>query len=149
MPGGVVAGMASDQVTVTVSLPSPVLVAALNSLVAVGADASEEDCLRRRLIIGRESGVTDPAPPVTAIVPPRLPLGAGEMIDVRAETVDAAGRRSALWRRVRFTGKPERPWLTHDWRELRLPRADIECPLAAPDAKITPDLDLRGNAIPP
>jgi hypothetical protein len=116
---------------------------------ALGVDAADEDCLRRRLTIGRQSGVTDPAPPASALTPPRDPLGPGELIDVRAETFDAAGRRTALWRRVRYTGKPERLWLTHDWRELRLPRADIDCPLATPAPQITPDLNLGGASIKP
>ena len=95
---------------------------------AVGADAAEEDCLRRRLTIGRKVGQPDTPPPETALIPPRLPLTVGEVIDVRAETRDWAGRRAVLWERVRYLGKPDRAWLTHDWRELRLPRADIACP---------------------
>jgi len=96
------------------------------------ADAAEEDCLRRRLTLGRPNGDVDPAPPNTALIPPRAGLGVSELIDVRAETRDAAGRRSVLWRRVRYSGKPERLWLTHDWRQMRLPRQDTPCPAPAP-----------------
>jgi hypothetical protein len=39
-----------------------------------------------------------------------------------------------LWRRVRFLGKPQRAWLTHDWREMRLPRGDVGCLAPAPVA---------------
>ncbi len=99
---------------------------------ALGADAAGEDCLRRRLTIGRTGGATDPTPPVNALVPPREPLAAAALIDVRAETRDPEGRRVVLWRRVRYTGKPERAWLTHDWRELRLPRDDLPCPPPEP-----------------
>jgi hypothetical protein len=99
---------------------------------ALGGDAAAEDCLRRRLTIGRAGGATDPTPPVTALVPPREPLAPAALIDVRAETHDPEGRRVVLWRRVRFTGKPERPWLTHDWRELRLSRDDLNCPAPEP-----------------
>ena len=99
---------------------------------AAGADAAAEDCLRRRLTIGRAAGVTDPTPPVTALVPPREPLAAAMLIDVRAETRDPEGRRVVLWRRVRYTAQPERPWLTHDWREMRLPRNDLYCPAPEP-----------------
>ena len=99
---------------------------------AVGADAAGEDCLRRRLTIGRAGGATEPAPPVNALVPQRKPLAAAALIDVRAETRDPEGRRVVLWRRVRYTGKSERLWLTHDWRELRLPRDDLACPPPEP-----------------
>jgi hypothetical protein len=95
-------------------------------------DPAQEDCLRQRLTIGRSVGATDPAPPQTALTPPRNGLTVGELIDLRAETTDAQGRRSVLWRRVRYTGKPERLWLTHDWRQMRLPRADIACPPPEP-----------------
>ena len=114
----------------------------------VAADQAEEDCLRRRLTIGRLNGDTDPPPPQTAIVPPRVPIGAGDLVDVRAETHDAEGRRVVLWRRVRFTGKAERVWLTHDWRELRLPRTD-NCPVVTAAAAFTPGLNIGGNSIQP
>ena len=114
----------------------------------VGADEAQEDCLRRRLTIGRPVGDTDPPPPQTAIVPPHLPLGPGDLLDVRAETHDAEGRRVVLWRRVRYTGKAEHIWLTHDWRELRLPRAD-DCPVVTAGAAFTPDLNIGGNSIQP
>ena len=99
---------------------------------ALGADAAEEDCLRRRVTIGRASGVTDPTPPATTLIPPRTPLVAATLIDVRAETRDPEGRRVVLWRRVRYSGKPDRLWLTHDWREMRLPRAEVDCPAPEP-----------------
>jgi hypothetical protein len=101
---------------------------------AVGADPAEEDCLRRRLTLGRVGAQPLPIPPDTGLIPTRAPLIAGDIIDVRAEIVSPGGERAVLWRRVRFTGKPERPWLTHDWRQLRLGRADIDCALvvAAP-----------------
>jgi hypothetical protein len=103
---------------------------------ATGAGAADEDCLRRRLTIGRDAGATDPTPPVTALVPPRSPLAIGALLDVRAETRDPEGRRVVLWRRVRYSGKPERLWLTHDWREMRLARTDVDCPAPAPAATI-------------
>ena len=103
---------------------------------AAGADAADEDCLRRRLTIGRKSGEPDPAPAESALIPPKSPLVAGEVIDVRAETHDAAGRRDVLWRRVRFIGPGGQTWLTHDWRELRLPHADIACPAPEPAPSI-------------
>jgi hypothetical protein len=101
---------------------------------AAQADPAEEDCLRRRLTIGRNGGQPDPLPPASALIPKRDPLTAGELIDLRAEIQDPRGGRDVLWRRVRFTGKPERVWLTHDWRSLRLGRADIDCapPAATP-----------------
>ena len=98
---------------------------------AVGADPAEEDCLRRRLTLGRVGSQPAPIPPDTGLIPTRTPLAAGDIIDVRAEIVEPGGDRVVLWRRVRFTGKPERPWLTHDWRQLRLGRADIDCALVA------------------
>ncbi|HEY2706901.1 MAG TPA: hypothetical protein VGI95_02500 [Caulobacteraceae bacterium] len=110
---------------------------------AVGANAPEEDCLRRRLTIGRMIGSADPAPPVTGFIPTLQPLQAGAVIDVRAEARDAVGRREVLWRRVRYVAKPERPWLTHDWRELRLGRTDTPCPLPASS------LSLGGNSVAP
>ena len=115
----------------------------------VAADDAEEDCLRRRLTIGRLNGDTDPPPPETAIVPPHSPLGPGDLVDVRAETRDPEGRRVVLWRRVRYTGKAERMWLTHDWRELRLPRADVDCPVVMPAAAFQPDLNIGGNSTQP
>jgi hypothetical protein len=99
---------------------------------AVGADAPGEDCLRQRLTIGRAGAATEPTPPVNALVPTRDPLAAAMLIDVRAETRDPEGRRVVLWRRVRYSGKAERLWLTHDWRELRLPRDDLGCPPPEP-----------------
>jgi hypothetical protein len=105
---------------------------------ALGADAAAEDCLRRRLTIGRAAGATHPTPPVNALVPPREPLVAPALFDVRAETRDPEGRRVVLWRRVRYTGKPERPWLTHDWREMRLPRSDMDCPAPQPSSSFGP-----------
>ena len=99
---------------------------------AVGADAAEEDCLRRRVTIGRTDAATAPTPPQSALVPPRIPLAPAVLIDVRAEIRDPEGRRVVLWRRVRYSGKPERPWLTHDWREMRLPRSDLDCPAPEP-----------------
>lgn len=110
------------------------------------ADASEEDCLRRRLAIGRPKGDVDPAPSNTALIPPRAGLDISELIDVRAETRDAAGRRTVLWRRVRYSGKPDRLWLTHDWRLMRLPRQDVDCPPPAPASILGPDL-LSGNTL--
>lgn len=94
---------------------------------ATGSGPADEDCLRRRLTIGRTTDML-PAPPVTALTPPRNPLGVGAVIDVRASTRDWEGRWEVLWRRVRYTGRPERPWLTHDWRQLRLGRAEPDCP---------------------
>lgn len=99
---------------------------------AVGAGAAEEDCLRRRITIGRADAATAPTPPPSALVPPRNPLAPAVLIDVRAEVRDPEGRRVVLWRRVRHSGKPERPWLTHDWREMRLPRTDLDCPAPEP-----------------
>jgi hypothetical protein len=113
---------------------------------AAGADAAGEDCLRRRLTIGRQSGETDPLPEVTTIAPPRAPLGRGDVVDVRAELRDWTGRRMVLWRRVRFTGNPETPWLAHDWRELRLPRTDSDCPLVRPAPTVGPSLNIGGNS---
>ena len=112
---------------------------------ATGASAIEEDCLRRRLTIGREAGKAPLPPPMGALTPPRTPLAAGEVIDVRAMTRDWEGREEALWRRVRFTGRPARPWLTHDWRELRLGRTAPDCPLveAAPTIPTGPHHRLR------
>jgi hypothetical protein len=98
---------------------------------AVGADPAEEDCLRRRLTIGRVGGQPLPIPPDIGLIPPRVPLAAGDVIDVRAEIVEPDGERAVLWRRVRYTGKPDRPWLTHDWRQLRLGGPDIDCALVA------------------
>ncbi len=97
---------------------------------AADASAAEEDCLRRRLTIGRSADMA-PAPPVSALTPPRMPLPVGAVVDVRAETRDWEGRWEVLWRRMRYTGRPERPWLTHDWRQLRLGRAAPDCPLVA------------------
>ncbi|HEX3405802.1 MAG TPA: hypothetical protein VHS81_01085 [Caulobacteraceae bacterium] len=100
---------------------------------AVAANPAEEDCLRRRLTIGRVADA-DPAPPPTTFAPPRQPLAPGAVIDVRAERRDWEGRLEVLWRRVRYTGQPARPWLTHDWRLIRLGRVEPDCPLveAAP-----------------
>jgi hypothetical protein len=103
---------------------------------AVGASAAEEDCLRRRLTLGRGKGPGDPPPPPTALIASREALVVGEVIDVRAETRDWAGRLETLWRRVRYTGKPEHPWLTHDWRLMRLGRAEPACPVVEAAATI-------------
>jgi hypothetical protein len=115
---------------------------------AVGGDtdAAEEDCLRRRLTLGRPKGDVDPAPPNTALIPPKAGLDISELIDIRAETRDGAGRRTVLWRRVRYSGKPDRLWLTHDWRLMRLPRQDIDCPPPAPPSILGPDL-FGGNTV--
>jgi hypothetical protein len=94
---------------------------------AVNASAAEEDCLRRRVTIGRTE-LAAPAPPATDFAPPRQPLQVGAVIDVRAETRDWEGRWEVLWRRARYTGRPELPWLTHDWRLLRLGRTEPDCP---------------------
>jgi hypothetical protein len=99
---------------------------------AVGATPAEEDCLRRRLTLGRVEAQVVAAPPASALIPPRQPLEAGEVIEVRAELTNDRGTRDVLWRRVRFTGKPDRPWLTHDWRPLRLGRGEGDCPTVAP-----------------
>jgi len=98
---------------------------------ATSASVAEEDCLRRRITIGRTDPIA-PAPPAANFAPPRQPLKVGAVIDVRAETRDWEGRWEVLWRRARFTGRPELPWLTHDWRLLRLGRSDPGCP--APQA---------------
>jgi hypothetical protein len=103
---------------------------------ATGSSPAEEDCLRRRLTIGRTTDML-PSPPVTALTPPRNPLGVGAVIDVRAAMRDWEGRWEVLWRRVRYTGRPERPWLTHDWRELRLGRSEPDCPLVEAAATIS------------
>jgi hypothetical protein len=103
---------------------------------ATGASAAEEDCLRRRLTIGRIVDMT-PAPPATAFAPPRTPVPVGAVIDVRAELRDWEGRWEVLWRRARFTGRPQMPWLTHDWRQLRLGHTDPECPQVAAAATIS------------
>ena len=106
---------------------------------AAGASAPEEDCLRRRVTIGRTAPVT-PAPAPTTFAPPRQPLEVGAVIDVRAETRDWEGRWTVLWRRVRYTGRPELPWLTHDWRLLRLGRTDPDCPVVQVASKISNEL---------
>jgi hypothetical protein len=98
---------------------------------AASASVAEEDCLRRWVTIGRNDPIA-PAPPATNFAPPRQPLKVGAVIDVRAETRDWEGRWEVLWRRVRYTGRPELPWLTHDWRLLRLGHSDPDCP--APQA---------------
>ena len=100
---------------------------------AVAASPADEDCLRRRLTIGRITDA-DPAPPLTAFEQARQPLAVGAVVDVRAEMRDWEGRLNVLWRRARYTGQPARPWLTHDWRLLRLGRTEPDCPLveAAP-----------------
>lgn len=110
---------------------------------AAQASPAEEDCLRRRLTIGRQ-GDTLAAPPDTMLTPPRDPLLVGALIDVRAETRDWEGRRQVLWRRVRYTGRPERPWLTHDWRRLSLGRADTDCPAV----QAAPTLSTQAHAPP-
>jgi hypothetical protein len=99
---------------------------------AVGADPAEEDCLRRRLTLSRVGSQPTPIPPVTGLIPPPQPLAVGQVIDVRAEIDEPGGERRVLWRRVRYTGKPDRVWLTHDWRQLHLGRSDIACDLVAP-----------------
>ena len=80
-------------------------------------------------------------------------LDISELIDIRAETRDAAGRRTVLWRRVRYSGKPDRLWLTHDWRLMRLPRQDIDCPPPAPPSLLGQDTpggnSAGGNATGP
>ena len=98
-----------------------------------GAGPADEDCLRRRLTIGRVTAA-EPAPPQSAFAPPRQPLTVGAVIDVRAEMRDWEGRLTVLWRRARYTGQPARPWLTHDWRLIRLGRTEPDCQLveAAP-----------------
>jgi hypothetical protein len=103
---------------------------------ATGSGPAEEDCLRRRLTIGRVADMLAP-PPVTALAPPRAPLPVGAVVDVRAETRDWEGRWEVLWRRARYTGRPERPWLTHDWRQLRLGRTEPVCPLVEAVATIS------------
>jgi hypothetical protein len=110
---------------------------------ATGAGPAEEDCLRRRLTIGRR-GASDPAPPPTAFAPPREPLDIGEVIDVRAETRDWEGRLEVFWRRARFTGRPQRPWLTHDWRQLRLGRDEPACPLV----EVAPTISNAAHTLP-
>jgi hypothetical protein len=49
-----------------------------------------------------------------------------------------------LWRRVRYTGRPDRPWLTHDWREIRLGRAEAACPAPA----VAPTISTRAHTLP-
>ncbi|HEX3918872.1 MAG TPA: hypothetical protein VHW60_16165 [Caulobacteraceae bacterium] len=120
----------------------PVFTRFSDFVAAAGADAAEEDCLRRRLTLGRVGGQPTPIPPDTGLIPPRQPLTAGDVIDVRAEIVEPDGERSVLWRRVRFTGRPERPWLTHDWRQLHLGRSDIDCAQMATAAPSFSDFRL-------
>jgi hypothetical protein len=108
---------------------------------AAGADSAQEDCLRRRLTIGRVGAQPLPIPPDIGLIAPRVPLAPGDVIDVRAEIVEPGGDRAVLWRRVRYTGKPERPWLTHDWRRLHLSPSDVACP-PAPAAPAPGDLRL-------
>ncbi|HWF77298.1 MAG TPA: hypothetical protein VN694_08990 [Caulobacteraceae bacterium] len=103
---------------------------------AIAARPTEEDCLRRRLTIGRNVPMT-PAPPAQAFAPPRQPLEVGAVIDVRAEMRDWEGRLEVLWRRARYTGQPARPWLTHDWRIIRLGRTEPDCPLVVAAPAIT------------
>jgi hypothetical protein len=95
---------------------------------AIAASPPEEDCLRRRLTIGRVDPMA-PAPPAATFEPPRQPLAIGAVVDVRAEMRDWEGRLNVLWRRARYTGQPARPWLTHDWRLIRLGRSEPACPL--------------------
>lgn len=111
---------------------------------AVSASPAEEDCLRERLTIGRQSTLAPP-PPDTGFTPPREPLRIGALIDVRAETRDWEGRFEVLWRRVRYTGRPERPWLTHDWRQIRLGRTPSACP--TPTA--APTISSKAHALEP
>jgi hypothetical protein len=111
--------------------PTPVFTRFSAFVTATGADPAQEDCLRRRLTLGRAGSQPVPVPPDIGLIPPRVPLAAGDVIDVRAEILEPDGQRAVLWRRVRFTGKPERAWLTHDWRQLRLGRSDFDCALVA------------------
>jgi hypothetical protein len=106
---------------------------------AIAASPAEEDCLRRRLTIGRTDPMA-PAPPAANFEPPRQPLAVGAVVDARAEVRDWEGRVSVLWRRARYTGQPARPWLTHDWRLIRLGRTEPDCPLveAAPTISNAP-----------
>jgi hypothetical protein len=113
---------------------------------AILASPADEDCLRRRLTIGRAVPMT-PAPPQQAFAPPRQPLEVGAVIDARAEMRDWEGRLEVLWRRARYTGRPARPWLTHDWRLIRLGRTEPDCPLVDADAS-APELTNEATNAP-
>ena len=91
---------------------------------ATGADAEEEDCLRTLLTIGRRDAERRDLPDPLAPVQARTALQPDDLVEVRAELALQPTRREVLWTRVRWTGKPERPWLTHDWRRLHLGRAE-------------------------
>ncbi len=100
----------------------------LQQLVAASkAGAAEEDCLRRAVTIGRKGPRRTDEPDPLAPVLDQAPLKANDVFEVRAELDLPPRDHEVLWTRVRYTGRPEHPWLTHDWRKLLL-SAPLRCP---------------------
>lgn len=94
---------------------------------AIDATPAEEDCLRSRLVLGRQTMAPQARPERTALAPPVAPLAAGDVLVIRA-SLDSARYQDVLWERVRFGGQKGAPWHIHDWRLLRLPPEARLCP---------------------
>lgn len=88
--------------------------------------ASEEDCLRRIVTMGRapeefraEAAPGDGEGSMRSIA-------AGDQVDVRV-SLPAQSGVSVLWVRARFTGVVDRPWRVHDYRRLMLGTEQAPC----------------------
>jgi hypothetical protein len=87
---------------------------------ALDLSASDEDCLRRWVTVGRWPGAMDDSGIGRAgDGAPERAIGPGDQSDLRASLVDRRGDSRALWARLRFTGDAAQPWKAHDWRFLQ------------------------------
>lgn len=96
-------------------------------MAAVQASPGEEDCLRGRLTLGRQTMAPTPRPERTALTPPTAAVLPGEVLVVRA-SLDSARYQDVLWERTRFSGVKGAAWHIHDWRMLRLSPGAQLCP---------------------
>ena len=81
--------------------------------------ASEEDCLRRFVTVGRAPEAFRPEAASGDGEGLMRSIAAGDQVDVRVSLAAQSGV-NVLWIRARFTGAAERPWRVHDYRILRL-----------------------------
>lgn len=91
-----------------------------------GVSASEEDCLRRLVTVGRapEAFRAEAAPGDGEGL--MRSITAGDQVDVRVSLFTPSGSK-ALWIRARFTGAADRPWRVHDYRRLKLGSSPASC----------------------
>lgn len=88
--------------------------------------ASEEDCLRRLVTVGRTPEAFRPEAASGAREGLTRSVAAGDQVDVRVSLAARSGVK-VIWVRARFTGATERPWQVHDYRRLQVRASPTPC----------------------